>query len=298
MTVTRASSPRATAAPNAPNITLSAGCWSGDGTACSLGSDGNGIPGTAFVELYGSRVTITDSTAPALTGPNDDVGLRAPGTRSGDEPLTFSATDNVGIRRAEIVDVTDAANPRVVATEDYASTQTAQKTGCDFARPRPCPDLKSETIAASPAIAGKRTLLLRVTDAAGNQTVSPPFALVARGPVNGSGGGDGARLVAGFPGHAFRGHGKKRHRVGVLRPTKRSALVTARPCAESCATPPASRSLALTSACSSASSGSALTTRIAGESPAAPTGASRSGSPAARRGASGSRIALTLATIT
>jgi hypothetical protein len=199
MTVTRASSPRATAAPNAPNITLSAGCWSGDGTACSLGSDGNGIPGTAFVELYGSRVTITDSTAPALTGPNDDVGLRAPGTRSGDEPLTFSATDNVGIRRAEIVDVTDAANPRVVATEDYASTQTAQKTGCDFARPRPCPDLKSETIAASPAIAGKRTLLLRVTDAADNQTVSPPFALVARGPVNGSGGGDGARLVAGFP---------------------------------------------------------------------------------------------------
>jgi hypothetical protein len=80
--------------------------------------------------------------------------------------------------------------------------------------------MKSETIAASPAIAGKRTLLLRVTDAAGNQTVSPPFAVVARGPVNGSGGGDGARLIAGFPGHAFRGRGKARHRIGVLRPTK------------------------------------------------------------------------------
>jgi hypothetical protein len=220
MTVTRASSPRATAAPGAPNIRLSAGCWTGDGSACSLGTDANGTPGNAFVQLYGSRVTITDSTAPALTGPTDDVGLRAPGMRSGDEPLTFSATDNVGIRRAEIVDVTDAANQRVVATEDYASTQTTQSTGCDFTRPRPCPDLKSETIAASPAIAGKRTLILRVTDAAGNQTVSPPFAVVARGPVNGSGGGDGARLVAGFPAHAFRGHGKKRHRVGVLRPTK------------------------------------------------------------------------------
>jgi hypothetical protein len=191
-----------------------------DGTACSLGTDGTGAFGTAFVELYGSRVTNTDSSAPGLTGPTDDVGLRAPGTRAGDEPLTFSATDNVGIRRAEIVDVTDAANPRVVATDDYASTQTAQKTGCDFTRPRPCPDLKSETIAASPAIAGKRTLLLRVTDAAGNQTVSLPFAVGARGPVNGSGGGDGARVVAGFPGHAFRGRGKKRHRIGVLRPTK------------------------------------------------------------------------------
>jgi hypothetical protein len=220
MTVTRASSPRATAAANAPSMTLSAGCWTGDGTACSLGTDANGAPGTAFVELYGSRITITDSTAPALTGPTDDAGLRAPGTRAGDEPLTFSATDNVGIRRAEIVDVTDAASPRVVAAEDYASTQTAQKTGCDFTRPRPCPDLKSETIAASPAIAGKRTLLLRVTDAAGNQTVSPPCSVVARGPVNGSGGGDGARLIAGFPGHAFRGRDKARHRIGVLRPTK------------------------------------------------------------------------------
>jgi hypothetical protein len=220
MTVTRASSPRATGAANAPSMTLSAGCWTGDGTACSLGTDGAGIPGAAFVQLYGSRITITDSTAPALTGPTDDVGLRAPGTRAGDEPLTFSATDNVGIRRAEIVDVTDAANPRVVAAEDYVSTQTAQKTGCDFTRPRPCPDMKNETIAASPAIAGKRTLLLRVTDAAGNQTVSPPFAVVARGPVNGSGGGDGARLIAGFPGHAFRGRDKARHRIGVLRPTK------------------------------------------------------------------------------
>jgi hypothetical protein len=220
MTVTRASSPRATAAANAPSMMLSAGCWTGDGTACLLGTDGTGAFGTAFVELYGSRVTITDSTAPGLTGPTDDVGLRAPGTRAGDEPLTFSATDNVGIRRAQIVDVTDAANPRVVTGEDYASIQTAQKTGCEFTRPRPCADLKSETIAASPAIAGKRTLLLRVTDAAGNETVSPPFAVVARGPVNGSGGGDGARLIAGFPGHAFRGRGKKRHLVGVLRPTK------------------------------------------------------------------------------
>jgi hypothetical protein len=171
--------------------------------------------------------------------------------------------------------VTDAANPRVVATEDYTSTQTAQKTGCEFTRPRPCPDLKSETIAASPAIAGKRTLLLRVTDAAGNQTVSPPFAVAARGPVNGSGGGDGARLVAGFPGHAFRGRGKKRHRVGVLRPTKTVGFGHGTTVRGSCATPPVSRSPAPTYASSSASSGSARATRTAGESPQAATGASR-----------------------
>jgi hypothetical protein len=116
--------------------------------------------------------------------------------------------------------VTDAANPSVVASEDYNSTPTSQNARCDFTKPRPCPDLKNEALAASPAIAGKRTLLLRITDAAGNQTVSTPFAIAARGPVNGSSGGDGARLVAGFPGHTFRGRGKARRRVGVLRPTK------------------------------------------------------------------------------
>jgi hypothetical protein len=194
-------------------MTVSAGCYNAAG--CTLGPTAN-----VFLELYGSRVTITDSTAPALSGPTAGTGILAPGTRSGDEPVTFSATDNVGIRRAELVDVTDAANPSVVAAEDYNSTATVQNARCSFTKPRPCPDLKNETLAASPAIAGKRTLLVRVTDAAGNQTVSTPFAVTARGPVNGAGGGDGSRVVAGFPGHTFRGRGKARRKVGVLRPTK------------------------------------------------------------------------------
>ncbi len=167
-----------------------------------------------------ARSPITDNTPPNITTIDNDSGLLAAGTRSGDEPLTFSATDNVGIRRAEIVDVTDASNPAVVAATDYNDTPTVQKTQCSFTRPRPCPDLKDQTIAAPTAIAGKRTVLVRVTDAAGNQTVSSPYAITARGPVNGSGGGDGARVVAGFLGHTMRGRGKSRHRVGVLRPSK------------------------------------------------------------------------------
>ena len=195
-------------------MTVSAGCWANSG-GCTLAANA-----AVLLQLYGSRITVTDTTAPTLTGPTADAGLRAPGTRSGDEPLTFSATDNVGIRRAEIVDVTDAGKPVVVASEDYASIQTDDKARCDFTRPRPCPDLKKETIGASPAIGGRRTLILRVTDAAGNQAVSSPFPVTARGPLNGANGGDGARLVAGFPGKAVRGHGNKRHRVGVLRPTR------------------------------------------------------------------------------
>jgi hypothetical protein len=215
ITLTRASSKVAMAAPVAPYLTVSTGCWTDDNSACSLGA-GSG----SFVQVFGSRVTITDSTAPALTAPTAGQGLLAPGTRAGDEPVTFSASDNVGIRRAELVDVTDAANQSVVASEDYNAVVTDAKTRCDFTRPRPCPDVTKESIAAPTAIAGNRTLLLRVTDAAGNQTVSPPFAISARGPVNGSGGGDGAHVVAGFPGHTFRGRGKARRRVGVLRPTK------------------------------------------------------------------------------
>jgi hypothetical protein len=195
-------------------MTISTGCWAGT-TGCTLAANAN-----VFVELYGSRITITDNTAPALSPLTAGSGLLAPGTRSGDEPVTFSASDNVGIRRAELVDVTDAANQSVVASEDYNAVASDAKSRCDFTRPRPCPDLTKETIAAPTAIAGKRTLLVRVTDAAGNQTVSAPFAITARGPVNGTGGGDGARLIAGFPGHTFRGRGKARKRVGVLRPSK------------------------------------------------------------------------------
>jgi hypothetical protein len=225
LTASRAGSINATNAPDAHFMSLETGCYTDDGTLCTLDPTG-----TAFLELYGSRVTITDETPPALTGPPAGEGLRAPGTRSGDEPLTFSASDNTGIRRAEIVDVTDADDPQVVAAKDYATTQSAQKRTCDYTRVKPCPDLTSETIAASPAIAGRRTVLLRVTDTAGNQTVSAPFVVTARGPLNGTGGGDGARLIAGFPGHSMRGKGKSRHRVGVLRPTKtvgfgRGALV-------------------------------------------------------------------------
>ena len=208
ITVTRANSKRATEAPNAAYMAMYTGCSTDDGSACSLGTDAAGNVGTAFLQLIGARVTITDNTAPALGALTAGQGLLASGTRSGDEPVTFNATDNVGIRRAELIDVTDAANPSVIAAKDYNATATAANTRCDFTKPKPCPDLKNETLASSPAIAGRHTLLLRVTDAAGNQTVSTPFAVAARGPVNGAGGGDGTRLVAGFPGHTFRGRGR------------------------------------------------------------------------------------------
>jgi hypothetical protein len=212
VTLSRAQSAQALKA-TATNMTLQAGCFV---NTCTL--DDSSV---AQVQLLGSRVTVEDTRPPDVTAVQAGQGLLAPGVRSGDEPLTFSASDNSGIKRAEIVDVTDAANPVVVASEDYnTGPNTDAGTRCDFTRPRPCPDVKNETIAAPTAIAGHRTLILRVTDAGGETAVSAPFGIQARGPLNGANGGDGARLVAGFPAKVFRGKGKQRHAVFVLRSSR------------------------------------------------------------------------------
>jgi hypothetical protein len=212
VTLSKANSPQAQKQGTATTISLYAGCYTG---TCTF--DQNSID---QLQLLGSRVTIEDTRPPDLTAVQAGLGLLAPGVRSGDEPVTFSAEDNSGIRRAELVDVTDAANPAVVASEDYnTGPNTNAGTRCDYTRPRPCPDVKNETIAAPTPIAGHRTLILRVSDAGGETTVSAPFSIQARGPLNGVNGGDGARLVAGFPAKVFRGKGKQRHVVFVLRPT-------------------------------------------------------------------------------
>ena len=46
-------------------------------------------------------------------------GLMAGGQRDGSDPVTVSATDNSGIEKVEILDVTDPAAPRVVGSENY-----------------------------------------------------------------------------------------------------------------------------------------------------------------------------------
>jgi hypothetical protein len=213
VTLSRRDSPSAMARVGTSMI-LSADC--GTQPSCAVGLNDRQVE-----QILGSLVTINDPVVPSVTAVVAGQGLLAPGLRSGDEPITFSATDNTGIRRAEIVDVTDAAQPVVVAAEDYDSgTKTERGARCDYTRPRPCPNLKDESIAASPAVGGKRTLVVRVADAGGETAVSAPFAVVARGPLNGINGGDGARVSAGFPARVIRGKGNKRHRVYVLRPTR------------------------------------------------------------------------------
>ena len=110
MTLTKASLHTRDQCANGHAMALYAGCYAGAGANCNL----DDAPSVAQVQLIGSRVTIEDNRPPDITAVQAGQGLLAPGVRSGAEPLTFSASDNSGIRLAEIVDVTDAANPSVV----------------------------------------------------------------------------------------------------------------------------------------------------------------------------------------
>ena len=90
-------------------MTISSGCYADDGSAdCTLGP-GAGEP-TRTSTGRASRSATRAQPGRSWARPPGQ-GLRASGTRSGSEPVTFSASDNVGIRKAELVDVTDAANP-------------------------------------------------------------------------------------------------------------------------------------------------------------------------------------------
>ena len=57
--------------------------------------------------IHGSDITINDPTAPSVTV--EASGLLAGGARNGSDPVTLTASDNSGIQRVELIDVTNAA---------------------------------------------------------------------------------------------------------------------------------------------------------------------------------------------
>jgi hypothetical protein len=133
--LTKASSMLATNAGRASFMALYAGCYTGAAVNCNL--DDASI---AQVQLIGSRVTIDDTRPPDLTAVQAGRGLLAPGVRSGAEPVSFSASDNAGIQRAEIVDVTYAAirrsSPARTTTAGLARTSARAATSRDPGRAR------------------------------------------------------------------------------------------------------------------------------------------------------------------
>ena len=103
-------------AGTANQLVLRVGCFN-RGTPCSVDTGG----GISHI-LHGSDVTINDPTPPALAV--EASGLLAGGARSGSDPVTLTASDGAGIRRVELIDVTNPAAPAVVGVEDYGESRT------------------------------------------------------------------------------------------------------------------------------------------------------------------------------
>jgi 5-hydroxyisourate hydrolase-like protein (transthyretin family) len=168
---------------NANRLALLVGCFP-RGNPCSL------TGGVINNALFGASVELIDNVVPALSV--EAFGLLGGGQPTGREPVRFSASDNAAVRRAELLDVTDANNPVVVASEDYAVVLNDRGGGCSFRLTRPCPSLSAETIAPPSGVTGgRRQIAVRVTDVAGNQTTSPPTTVNVvppfdRGPLNGT----------------------------------------------------------------------------------------------------------------
>jgi len=183
----------------ATSLEIAVGCYDGAvNTACTV-APGGGISHL----LSGAQVVLNDPTVPAAS--IEASGLLAGGPRSGSDPVTLDATDNGGIRRVEILDLTPAG-VSVVGAEDYAAgARTERGATCSFRLRKACPNLKDETVRPTRLAAGARNLKLRITDAGGNVTEQGPYAVnVAtpsdRGALNGAGATEDAKLTAHFRG--------------------------------------------------------------------------------------------------
>ena len=146
---------------------------------------------------------LNDPTVP--TASVEASGLLAGGQRPGSDPVTLDATDNGGIKRVQIIDVTEHGD-NVVGSEDYAAgSYTDAGATCSFRLRKACPNLKNETLRPTGLPAGQRTLKIRVVDAADNVTDQGPYSVdVAtpsdRGPFNGTGATEDGTLTARFSG--------------------------------------------------------------------------------------------------
>jgi hypothetical protein len=153
--------------------------------------------------LYGVDVTIEDAQPPAPTVSAE--GLLAGGPRNGSDPVVLSATDNAGVRRVELHDVTDPAAPQVVGSEDYTTGKTEAGATCSPRLAKTCPNLGRELVRPTSLQVGRRLLLVRTIDAGGNRTDRGPYAIDVvtpsdRGPLNGVGATETGTLAAWFRG--------------------------------------------------------------------------------------------------
>jgi hypothetical protein len=153
---------------NVARIAYSVSC-EGDLAGCPTQYQGTPI---ATIKLFGTRVTVSDGTAPALKvgGPLVSGGWRKPG-----DVLTYDASDNSGIRAVRI---------------DMASLRRRDAASCDYHLPAPCPARRASSLRVPDGTPdGTQSARIVAEDAAGNEnavqrTISvdgtPPGAVLER----------------------------------------------------------------------------------------------------------------------
>jgi hypothetical protein len=198
----------------ATSLSIELGCFA-RATPCSHTG-----AGPAYNLLYGSDVTLNDATKPAVTV--EAFGLLSGGTRTGREPIRLSATDNSGINSVQLLDVSTPGAAQVVAAEDYDTQLTDARTGCSYRLTHPCPNLAGETVTPAGVSAGRRQLLVRVTDTGGNVSDRGPFTVDVvppfdRGPLNGTNATETGRIAVAFAG--------SRHRTRTVRYKRRVTVL-------------------------------------------------------------------------
>ena len=110
----------------------------------------------ATIKLFGTRVTVSDSSVPSLKagGPLLSAGWRRPG-----DVLTYDAGDNVGVRAVRL---------------DIGGRTRRVAASCDYHRPIPCATRRAATMSVPPGTPdGIHSARIVAEDAAGNEKAVP-----------------------------------------------------------------------------------------------------------------------------
>jgi hypothetical protein len=145
--------------------------------SCPMGNSGPQYGGVALaVQIFGVELTLQDNLPPSA----EVVGgsLDGPGPVTGPAQLAFIATDqNAGILNAELL-----VDGQPVATHNYSAS-------CTYTQLQACPGSISDqfTWNSGSVAPGEHQVALRVTDAAGNTTLSSPHEVTVLAPIGPNG---------------------------------------------------------------------------------------------------------------
>src|SRR4051794_29611126 len=143
-----------------PRVFYSAACF--DAPGCTS-ANADGVP-YATLQIFGSIVTVRDNAPPSVIarGP-----LLAGGWQTTDAPLSFGATDAVGIKSLRVL--VDANAVRAVSP------------GCDYTYMAPCGPAPERSASLGDDLPdGHHTLRVEATDTAGNVAVRDTLVAVDR----------------------------------------------------------------------------------------------------------------------